>query len=247
MNLSKLSASALIAIGGLAATSANAALISYTQAFNLGSRTLADYETGTSTSAPTSAWETQDLLLSGFNGSLGTLTGVSLTFASNWSLNGKVTASDDINNELFSEYTSGAAQATSRMTVDLVSFGGPEQSSDQAVSPSCSSAGTWSSAACDGSVAMDGQFNGSLFLGGISLSSFIDTNLLLSLTKTVTAEVTACDSDSRCYGHNFNNGWSGSITVDYMYDAVSVPESSTLALSAMGLLGLLLGRRRVRD
>ena len=230
------------AVIGAGAMGAQAGVISSSSSFSFGSYALYDHEIGYGNNAVSSHQDSQQLLLSGFNSSLGVLTGVSLSFNSNWSLTSSVSASTG---NWFSD-TKGNAQATSLLTIDMLNPNGPEKNSYQIEASSCYDSGLFG-ASCSDSDTSHGHFNGNLALGSVDLAGFLDTTIVMDLTRLLTAEVTKCDYDSNCYGWNTNNGWNGTLTISYLFDEMpaSVPEPGMLSLFGLGLIGLGFSRRRI--
>lgn len=229
----------------------HAGVISDTASFNLGSNNFYDYEQQGSNNPVTTRTNTATINLDGFDSSLGTLTGVSIAFDTDWSLNGTIQAWDHIDQWWFlvPEHVAASGTAGSTMTATLSNPSGASEDEIRSVTRSCSGSGSFS-ASCSSTTGISGSFNDSLDLTSLSLAAFLDTTLVLEFERELTAEVDSCGAgshnDDRCRMQNFGNDWLGNATVTYTYDAlaVAVSEPGTVALFGIGLIGLGLARRR---
>ncbi len=228
-----------------------AGVITHTDSFSFGSTTIFDQEYSNNNNAITTQTNTTSLNIAGFDSNLGILTGVEISFDTNWLLSGKIEGWDTRNSRWHPEYVKGAGIATSKMQVTLTN---PASSTEDKISATTSSCHKWGkkSAYCTKSESTSGSFNDTLDLSTIALSNFLDTMLILEFEKKLTAEVTKCETwfsnDDKCRMTNYNNNWLGGIAVTYAYDefVVAVPEPSSLALFGLGIIGLGFARRNVK-
>lgn len=231
--------------------SAQAAVITDTGSFNLGANNFNDYEQQGYDNAVSTRTDTNTVNLNGFDSSLGTLTGVSIAFDTEWSLNGKIKTWDPVDQWWIfaSEHVAATGTAGSTMTATLTNPSGASEDEIRSVTKSCSGSGS-TYASCSSTTGISGSFDESLDLSSLSLAAFLDTTLVLEFERLLTAEVDSCGAgstnDDKCKMINFDNDWFGNATVTYTYDAfvVAVSEPGTLALFGLGLIGLGLARRK---
>jgi threonine dehydrogenase-like Zn-dependent dehydrogenase len=77
------------------------------------------------------------------------------------------------------------------------------------------------------------------------MEDFIGSDpLQIKVERKLISSVIRCGTNDECRQKNTNNGWSGTVYVNYTY---AVPEPSTLMLLGMGLIGLGAGRMRKRN
>src|ERR1044071_4715492 len=178
-----------------------------------------------------------------FDTSLGTLTGVSITFNTTF---GATVMLSVMNEELFgTDPDPFFADATidHELTGGLIS---PLSSSSQTLSATCSADETTSD--CSDSQSSDNNpFNGTASLSA-ALASFAGPG-----TFDLTAKLTsALAPRARDFVDNSTGtlqaNWNGDVTVVYTYDngVAAVPEPLSLYLLAAGLGGIALSRRRRR-
>lgn len=233
-----------MALTGLA-SSANAAVISYTEAFSFGSTSLTDTTNDGSAVTDTAS---QSFDVAGFDSSLGTLTDVFIFFDTDWSLQAMVESFDD--DDYFVNKAKAKGAASTEMTVTLTNPVGASEDKIRSRVASCSDTSLfWSDAECTETDNASGNFNDVLDLSSISLTSFIGGMLEFEVTRSLTAALTKCGHDDVCSLTNTNNEWGGELVVAYQYDeastgpSASVPEPAILAVFGLGLLGFSAARR----
>lgn len=224
---------------------ASALAISDTSSFGFGSLEFYDKENRYNDPVEVRSRQ-QGLTLNGFDSALGMLTGVSIAFESDWSLQARVAARDNNDAWFGKDYTNGHASAESHFYIDMLSPNAPVSASMSQQTASCSGSG-WSGASCTDNSQRTGAFDGLLNLSSLSLTDFLDTVLTFNLTNVLKAEAETSDYDTWVYAYNKNNGWQGSVTVTYNYEEyAAVAEPSAVALLGIGLLGLAILRHRNR-
>ena len=238
--------------------SVNAAVVSYSDTFSTYTSTSGS-TTGSYTSASAS---TNDAVnLQGFDSSLGVLTGVDISFTSSWDFSAQVQATDSQYEYSTYYYTCGSwwsgyrtcsstysyndtwgsLTTNSDLTVSLVDPAGSSSSLSFSLSSYCSSNSTYATCSdIDNTGTM--SFDGTLDLSSLNVDDFVksagDTvDLDFINLKSFSLNCDYNDSGDTCFGNGFGN-WSGTVTIAYTYDSVSVPEPGTVILLGAGLIGL---------
>jgi len=207
------------------------------------------------------ASDSQQVELQGFNSTLGNLVSVNIGLTSDYFFNSNINAKDNIRNDMgiFKGYD---ASGTSSSTIDLVAelTGGASighiMGSDSG-SAKCSSrrfTTTWgSSISCSKAERYKGELNDAFNPSMLFVDGFIEHAFSINLTRSITSFLIACDSNDAgdsCSASSNQNAWLGSLSVSYGYEAfeqpsTEVPEPSTFAIFALGLIGL--ASRRLKN
>lgn len=249
---------------------ANATVVQYSTSFY----TYTNANTVTTGSYAASGRATaSNVSLQGFDSSLGTLTGVNISFTSRWDHTGSTSARDTSPEarRYYSRYrhcswgrchyhtryytrtyndTSATNYADSRLTVTLLDPAGAASSRSSTLRSSCRSSVSSSVASCSDTDRTIQSFNGSLNLTGIDLNDFVKTSgdlvdLRMSNFKGARLYCDNNDAGDRCYGNSYGR-WNGRVNISYTYTATAptVPEPAALGLFGLGLLGLGFVRRK---
>jgi hypothetical protein len=186
-----------------------------------------------------------------FDASLGTLTGVAISFLSSYQATSFITVAKTENfdpNPVTGYFADGL--------LDFKLAGGglfADLSSSQSVEAACNAVGSGPVHCSKSATISDASFQASTTAS--SLAAFIGSgniNLSASLADALSARVTPDNgtgyADNATMTGALDSAWSGNVTVSYTYDAAptpsGVPEPLTLPLVAAGLLGVALFRRR---
>lgn len=234
------------------ATAANAQSISYSTDFLFGSTKVRDVEQQGIDNAVSTNYSSQLINLSGFDTSLGSLLSVDISFDTDYSLKAVVRGFDWYNKPMEPELIEATGTSAIELSVSLTNPLGADDDTLTAVTKSCSGEGTYK-AKCSSSSFGDYDWDAAMDLSSIALSAFEDTTLQFNLERLLSAEVDSCGAGTTDYGLdkcvmlNKRNEWAGSLSVTYVYDAVSsVPEPATLAMFGLGLMGIGFAKRKSR-
>lgn len=266
--LSQLKKAVVVAGVALSAASAQAAVIEYSSGF--ASNNTSNYSTTTGRTFGDSSVERTNINLSRFDSSLGTLTGVQISFTSNWDHYSSASAYDSSAQSTrhtrnyscgtfgwstctrsYYTYSNDTYVSSNSNATFTVSLDDPHQttrtdydSNYDSCGRSYSNSSSSSSVSCnDRTNDTNNSFDGVLDLSSFDLSEFIgDDDLDLSFTNSATFNANCDNNDAgdRCTAYN-DSYWRGTVTVAYTYD---VPEPGTLSILALGLMGLGLARKR---
>ena len=254
----------VLLLTGLAVSGANAAVIQYNAIFDVDNTLNSDVTYGSTLSDSDTI--VQEVTLNRFDSSLGTLTGVDISFTSSWTHVSYGYASDSAptthsyrhrhcrwwcsthTHYYYSNDTFISGTANAIFTVELYDPASTSSLVSDSNSISCSNyTSSRNAVSCENSIVDDGNsYDGSLDLSSFSLSEFVGAADDLNLRFTNYADFSAtCDNNDfgdRCQGWN-DTFWAGDITVTYEY-TVNTPEPVSLLLMACGLLCSGLFRRK---
>jgi hypothetical protein len=227
--------------------------LSQTESFNFANPTTVTFTVINSGEPPATVTTnspqtpTQDLTFDKFNGALGTLTQVTITFTTAFGATATVTVPNngvDQTIDFFADATLDHMLSGSLITAAAA----PQQQ----FSASCQAAQGGNCAS--GPVLNNGTFNNASGVATAPIGSFIgvdDFTLTASLSsalapRTFPDNETGDFADNTTFSGTLDHTWSGDVTVRYDYNPFStaVPEPLSLYLLLAGLGGIALSRRR---
>ena len=194
--------------------------------------------------------DSEALIFNQFNGGLGTLIGVTITFSTIYGATVTVTVASNGDNTASVDFFSDADVSHSLTNASLID----PQSSPQSFSATCTAA---FEAGCGPATQPDNGVNFNTPPGGVLLaapfSSFVGGGtyaLTATLTSGLTPRIEDPDNgtgmgDNSTYSGTLNAMWNGNVSVVYTYETAetSVPVPLSLYLLVTGLGGIALSRR----
>ena len=183
-----------------------------------------------------------------FDPTLGTLTGVTISFMTTFNATSNLFVTERANDSAPPVFFADGSLSFKLSGTSLI----PDQLSSQAVSANCGFPNpVLSTATCSDNQSISGNFNSSI--SGASLAPFIGSgNLALTAELSDTLAPRVAPDNGTGYSDNATmegtliGSWDGSVSVAYTYDVppTPAPEPVTLYLLAAGLGGIVFYRRR---
>lgn len=247
----------LALVVSMATNTAHSTLITDSVVFkNSGSSfDIKDYHYGTNDAEGSSKVNTQALYLNGFDSSLGTLNSVYIRFGMYLSLNSEVEALDYYESRTGWDDVQGTALSGIKMDLDLTDPTGTLSyaSYTRSVTQEASCSGNSQTIDdCDAKETDRGSFQTTFNFSSEHLDIFLDGPIRLNVTDSRYVSGSSSDSDTQLWANNNDSYWSGAAYLGYNYTEKSVtpvaavPEPSTSAIMALGLLGFGLARRKIK-
>lgn len=224
--------------------SGHASLITESTNFNFGSKGLLDDIANDGIKDVLT--RERRLKLESFDSSLGLLTGVKLSYSTEFGLKSIVEAYDPVNNG-GKDIAEGESIAESTMLIELFNPYSPSILSEWKQEVADCSKEKWKFPKCRYVSKEDYDFEGSFSLYMMDIQDFLDTStkfIKIDLNQELSVEAFSSDNDSVVLAYNKYNYWNGTFTIEYEFDAFNVPEPSTLLLFVMGIFAM--GFRRFR-
>jgi hypothetical protein len=177
-----------------------------------------------------------------FNPALGTLTGVNFGLVSSNTTTAAIFARNEEASQAAGTTDNFSSFQVQVNSPNLGTLFGPQPGHASAF---CTAEGT-SNFSCTDAESVNQSFNGNFVVPGGSIGAFVgpgtfNANLLFSSSLETT-----CGATSECDDLGSSISWSGTLTVQYTFNAAAtgVSEPSALLLFGGGIAGLALARRR---
>jgi len=212
-------------------------IISYSESFDIGRSTIQHYPAQNKTHV--TELRRDRVYLNGFDSTLGNLTGVGISFNSNWELEVAISAHSFSGNEYNSSVVGWTDKTfefyrlngdTAVRGVSIPNFSTNTEQKNTAFITNCAS-GSVSCFAQSG--IKSGEYNGNLNTSDFLLSDFYDSELEIFARqdKYLQGGTNTPPSDGTWTAFNQNNAWSGELEISYSYDPFAGTGDSIVELT----------------